>query len=66
VRSAKNQPGAVSDETLTKRGTSQRTAASIALNVDIRLFWNTTWGGLPVGSGIAAVWITASWPRATA
>ena len=51
---------------LTKRRTSQRTAASSALNVAIRLLWKTTCGGLWVGSGIAAAWTTASLPRTTA
>jgi len=32
----------------------------------MRLFWKTACGGLRVGSGIAAAWITASWPRTTA
>ena len=41
-------------------------AASSVLKTDIRLFWNTWWGGLRDGSGSAAAWITASWPRTTA
>ena len=32
----------------------------------MRLLWKTTCAGLWVGSGIAAEWITASWPRTTA
>ena len=32
----------------------------------MRLLWKTTCAGLRVGSGIAAAWITASWPRTTA
>ena len=32
----------------------------------MRLLWKTTCAGLWVGSGIAAAWITASWPRTTA
>jgi hypothetical protein len=36
------------------------------LNVTIRLFWNTVWGTFCIGSGIAAVWMIASCPRATA
>ena len=51
---------------LTKRGTPKRIAASSVLKTDIRLFWKTVCGGLRVGSGIAAAWMTASWPRTTA
>src|SRR5450830_915566 len=50
----------------TKRFTPKRTAASRTLKVAIRLVRNTTCGGLPVGSGIAATCTTASAPRMTA
>ena len=60
------KPGTVSLERLTTRGTPKRTAASITLNVAVRLLANTTCGGLCIGSGIAAVWTTASWPRTSA
>ncbi len=45
---------------------SSRTHASTTLNVAIRLLRKTVCGVLRVGSGIAAVWITASHPRTTA
>ncbi len=60
------KPGTVSLERFTKRGTPKRTAASSVLNVAITLFRKTTCGGLWVGSGSAAQWTTASWPRTTA
>ena len=66
ARSGKKKPGTVSLETLTKRGTPKRIAASSVLKTHIRLFWKTVCGGLRVGSGSAAAWITASWPRTTA
>ncbi len=50
----------------TKRAAPKRMAASSALNVDIKLFWNTTCGGFLVGSGMAAACTTASAPRTTA
>ena len=65
-RSGKKKPGTVSLLMFTKRGTSNRTAASSTLNIDVRLFWNTTCGGLCVGSGMAAACTTASCPRTTA
>ena len=45
-RSGKKKPGTVSLDRFTKRGTPQRTAASSALNVAIRLLPNTTCGGV--------------------
>ena len=42
-----------------------RTHASTTLNVAIRLLRKTVDGGLRVGSGSAAQWITTSWPRTT-
>ena len=57
ARSGKKNPGTVSLETFTNRGTPKRTAASSTLNVAIRLFENTRCGGWCCGSGIAAAWI---------
>ena len=54
--SGKKKPTVVSDEMFTTDLTPQRTHASSTLNVDMRLFWNTTW----FGSGMAAMWTTAS------
>jgi hypothetical protein len=65
-RSGKKNPGTVSLDTLTNRGTPKRTAASSTLNVACRLLANTTCDGWCCGSGIAAEWMTASWPRTTA
>ena len=47
-------------------GTPQRTAASSVLKVAMRLLRKTVWAGFCVGSGIAAAWTTASWPRTSA
>src|SRR3954452_1892507 len=41
-------------------------AASSVLKTPMRLLRKTVCGGLRVGSGSAAAWITASWPRTTA
>ena len=46
ARSGKKNPGTVSLETFTNRGTPKRTAASSALNVAIRLLRKTVCGGL--------------------
>ena len=59
-------PATVSDETFTNRSAPIRTHASTTLKVAMRLLRNTVAGGLRVGSGRAAQWITTSWPRTTA
>ena len=66
ARCAKMKPGTVSLEKLTKRRAPATIAASRMLKVLSRLFPNTTWGGLWIGCGIAAVWTTTSQCRASA
>ena len=65
-RSANAIPATVSLDTFTSRSAPMRTHASATLKVAMRLLRNTVWGGLRVGSGSAAQWITTSWPRTTA
>ena len=65
-RWAKMNPGTVSLEKFTNRRAPATIAASSVLNVLSMLLPKTTWGGLWIGCGIAAVCTTMSQPRASA
>ena len=61
-----DEPGTVSLEKFTNRRAPATIAASSVLNVLSMLLPKTTWGGLWIGCGIAAVCTTTSQPRASA
>jgi hypothetical protein len=60
------KPGTVSLEKLTNLRTPAPMAASSTLKVLSMLFANTTWAGLWIGCGIAAVCMTKSHAAASA